>query len=172
MALHAHRQALNQELRALVAERDASDLRQKLISLQKDACLVKLDANQRYLAELDARKRRLVRTNRSNLTLAGGVVFTTERYRASTECQKNTEGLAAVRFSMFRFDSTNIAAESLVYPRITTPGRLRVDTNVSGKIDLTHSVNVTLRLYSFDSRPPVHVPRMDAGLNIGFGWAF
>ncbi len=117
--------------------------------------------------------RRLVRTNRTYLVLAGGVVFTTERYRASTERQKNTEGLAAVRFSIFRFDSTNIAAESFVYPSITTPGRLRVDTNVSGKIDLTHSVNVTLSLYSnFDSRPPVHVLRMDAGVNIGFGLTF
>jgi potassium efflux system protein len=56
MALQSRRQALNQELGALAAERDASDVRQKLISVQRDAHLLKLDADGRYLAELDARK--------------------------------------------------------------------------------------------------------------------
>jgi putative salt-induced outer membrane protein YdiY len=120
--------------------------------------------------------RRLVRTNRTYLTLAAGAVFTTEHYRATDdvpERQKNTEGLIAVRFSMFRFDSTNITAESFIYPSITTPGRYRIDSNVNGKIDLTHSVNVTLSFYSnFDSHPPVNVPRTDAGVNLGLGWSF
>jgi putative salt-induced outer membrane protein YdiY len=120
--------------------------------------------------------RRLVRTNRTNLTLAAGAVFTSEHYRPTdhgAERQKNTEGLIAVRFSMFRFDSTNITAESFLYPSITTPGRLRIDSNVTGKIDLTHSVNVTLSFYSnFDSHPPVQAPRTDAGVNLGLGWSF
>ena len=56
---------------------------------------------------------------------------------------------------------------------MTTPGRLRVDTNVTGKIDLTHSVDITISLYSnFDSHPPVNVPRSDNGVNLGFGWSF
>ncbi len=120
--------------------------------------------------------RRLIRTNRTELTAGAGAVFTTEHYKASADTvdlRRNTEGLIAVEFSMFRFDSTNITAASAVFPSFTTPGRIRVDSNVSGKIDMTHSVNFTISFYSnFDSEPPVNVPRSDAGINLGFGWTF
>jgi hypothetical protein len=119
--------------------------------------------------------RRLKRTNRTNLTVVGGVVFTNEHYSGSSEAdrQKNAEGLVAVRFSMFRFDSTNLYADTYLYPSITNPGRLRIDSNVTGKIDMTHSVYLTVSFYSnFDSHPPVQVPRTDAGVNFGFGWSF
>jgi hypothetical protein len=119
--------------------------------------------------------RRLFRTNRTMFILVGGAVFTSEHYNASVgqPDQKSTEGLIGARFSMFRFDSTNITAQSFVFPSITDPGRVRIDTNVSGKVDLTHNFNLTLSFYNnFDSRPPPDVPRTDVGINLGLGWSF
>ena len=62
--------------------------------------------------------RRFTRTNRGELTISGGVVFTSERYAGSSAAdrQKNTEGLLAVRVSIFRFDSTNLYASRSCSP--------------------------------------------------------
>jgi hypothetical protein len=56
---------------------------------------------------------------------------------------------------------------------MTDQGRVRMDSNINGKIDLTHSVNWTVSIYSnFDSRPPTHSPRSDYGVSFGLGWTF
>jgi uncharacterized protein DUF481 len=120
--------------------------------------------------------RHLVRTNRTTLMAVAGAVFTSEQYSDSlggASRQKNAEGMVAARFSMFRFDSTNLTAQMRVFPSMSIPGRVRIDTDITGKLDLTHSVNLTISFYSnFDSQPPVHVPKSDQGVNLGFGWSF
>jgi hypothetical protein len=121
--------------------------------------------------------RRLVRTNRTLLTVVSGIVFTTERYSPDSGLparHNNVEGLGGVSFSIFRFDSTNVTADSKLFPSITDPGRFRIDTSINGKIDLTHSIYWNVSLYSnYDSRPPIpDVPKSDFGVSFGLGWTF
>ena len=120
--------------------------------------------------------RRLKRTNRTSVTVSSGVVYTNERYRHDQEKptrRGNSEALFGVTFSIFRFDSTNLTADTKVFPSLTDTGRVRIDSNIGGKIDLTHSVYWNVNIYSnYDSRPPVHVPRSDYGVSFGLGWTF
>jgi hypothetical protein len=120
--------------------------------------------------------RHLVRTNRTIFTAFSGLVYTNENYRqdgAERARRGNVEGLMGARFSMFRFDSTQITAGSRIFPSLTDTGRYRVDSDIGGKIDLGHSITWNLNVYSnYDSRPPEDVPNSDFGVTFGLGWTF
>jgi putative salt-induced outer membrane protein YdiY len=119
--------------------------------------------------------RRLKRTNRTSVTVSSGAAYTNERYRREQgpSRRRAAESLFGLRFSIFRFDSTNLTADTKVFPSLTDTGRVRIDSNISGKIDFTHSVNWTVNIYSnFDSRPPTNAPRSDYGVSFGLGWSF
>ncbi len=120
--------------------------------------------------------RRMIRTNRTSLIADAGVVFTIERYKkqpGQPPTRRNAEATLGVNFSIFRFDSTRISAQSMVFPSMTDPGRVRIDTNINGHVDLTHNIYWNVTAYSnYDSRPPFNVPNSDFGINIGVGWSF
>jgi putative salt-induced outer membrane protein YdiY len=119
--------------------------------------------------------RRLKRTNRTAITISSGAAYTNERYRHEQEHSRraNAESLLGLRFSIFRFDSTQLTADTKVFPSLTDTGRVRIDSSIGGKIDFTHSVSWTVNIYSnFDSRPPTNTPRSDYGVSFGLGWTF
>ena len=119
--------------------------------------------------------RRLKRTNRTWITVSTGAVYTHERYRSEDKNPRrsNAEGLLGLTFSIFRFDSTQLTADTKVFPGLTDTGRVRIDSNINGKIDLTHSVYWNVSIYSnYDSRPPTTTPRSDYGVSFGLGWTF
>jgi len=119
--------------------------------------------------------RRVIRTNRTSLILLSGTMFTGESYQKSAEqaARRNAEAAFGANFSIFRFDSTRVTAQSLVFPSMTELGRVRIDTNINGHIDLTHNVYWNVTAYSnYDNRPPIHVPNSDFGLSFGLGWNF
>jgi putative salt-induced outer membrane protein YdiY len=119
--------------------------------------------------------RRLKRTNRTLITASTGAVYANERYKSEPQKTRrgNAEGLLGLTLSIFRFDSTQLTADTKVFPSITDTGRVRMDSNINGKIDLTHSVNWTVTIYSnYDSRPPTNTPRTDYGVSFGLGWTF
>jgi hypothetical protein len=120
--------------------------------------------------------RRLVRTNRTIFTVFSGAVYSSERYRPDAEQsgrRSNGEALFGARFSIFRFDSTHVTAESKVFPSVTDTGRYRVDSDINGKIDLTHSIYWHVHIYSnYNSRPPANVSHSDFGVSSGLEWTF
>jgi putative salt-induced outer membrane protein YdiY len=120
--------------------------------------------------------RHLARTNRTTFTVFSGAVYTNENYRQDGEertRRRNVEGLLGARFSIFRFDSTQITAGTRIFPSLTDTGRYRIDSDIGGKIDLGHSITWNLNVYSnYDSRPPQGVPNSDAGVTFGLGWTF
>ncbi len=119
--------------------------------------------------------RRLKRTNRTALMVSTGAVYTHEKYKSEEQNPRrgNAEGLLGLTLSIFRFDSTQLTADTKVFPGITDTGRVRIDSNINGKIDLTHSVYWNVNIYSnYDSRPPVNTPRTDYGISFGLGWTF
>jgi len=119
--------------------------------------------------------RRLKRTNRTAITISSGAAYTSERYKQEqgTIRRGNAESLFGLRFSIFRFDSTQLTADTKVFPSLTDTGRVRIDSNINGKIDFTHSVSWTVNIFSnYDSRPPTNTPRSDYGVSFGLGWSF
>lgn len=118
--------------------------------------------------------RRLKRTNRTFILVSTGAVYANERYRTEQNARRsNAEGLLGLTLSIFRFDSTQLTADTKVFPSITNAGRVRMDSSINGKIDLTHSVNWTISIYSnYDSHPPTNTPRTDYGASFGLGWTF
>jgi putative salt-induced outer membrane protein YdiY len=119
--------------------------------------------------------RRLKRTNRTSITISTGAAYTNERYRQEQGPSRrgNAESLLGLRFSIFRFDSTQLTADTKVFPSLTDTGRVRIDSNINGRIDFTHSVYWTVNIYTnYDSRPPTNTPRSDYGVSFGLGWNF
>ena len=119
--------------------------------------------------------RHLKRTNRTSITISSGATYTSERYRheQGPSRRSNAESLLGLRFSIFRFDSTQLTADTKVFPSLTDTGRVRIDSNINGKIDFTHNLYWTVNIYSnYDSRPPTTTPRSDYGVTFGLGWSF
>ncbi len=120
--------------------------------------------------------RYLIHTNRTALTLEGGTVYTHENYSPDSGIdpkQSNLEGLTAVRFDVFWFDSTDISFSLNTLPSFTSPGRVRLDGNLDVKLDLIGDLYWKLSLWdNFDSQPPVIVQRNDFGISTTVGWSF
>lgn len=73
LSLLAQRQSLQQELAALDLERESLNLRRQLIPLQRESYLLKLEGQEKYLAELNGRrnKARIQDAKRSLDTIVG-----------------------------------------------------------------------------------------------------
>jgi hypothetical protein len=84
-----------------------------------------------------------------------------------------TEGLAALSFRMYRFKTVGVDAKLLVYPSISTPGRVRLSAAPNLQFELVRNLNWSFQLYeNFDSRPPVNAARSDFGMTTSLGWKF
>jgi uncharacterized protein DUF481 len=121
--------------------------------------------------------RYLIHTNRTTLGLLGGLVFARESYSQAagigSEKQNNVEALVAVNFSLYRFDSSQITFNSRVFPSISTPGRVRIDNDISFKLDLWGDLYWNFSLWqNLDSQPPVNVANTDYGVSTNIGWSF
>ena len=120
--------------------------------------------------------RRVVRTNRTVLSVAAGTVYSRENYRAEvsgTNQSNNAEAIIGIQCMLFRFDSTQFQFASRSFPSLTTPGRIRVETNLSAKIDMTHKLFWNTSFYSnYDSHPPVKATSTDFGVSTGLGYTF
>ncbi len=112
----------------------------------------------------------------TRLIVLGGAAFTRELYspKAGRDPeQNNAEGLMMAYFEMFRFDSTEITTRFRFLPSMSVPGRVRLDLDLSFKLDLIGDLYWNLSFWNnFDSHPPVDVPRNDFGGSTTIGWSF
>jgi len=62
----------------------------------------------------------------------------------------------------------------LVFPGLSDPGRVRVNTNLKLKRELLRDFYIGLTGYdSFDNRPPgTDVSQNDVGFSLSLGWTF
>jgi len=119
--------------------------------------------------------RGVIVTDRTNLSIASGMVITRERYEAALGVAPatNAEALVGVDFHTFRFKTTDITSRFVVYPSITVPGRVRMDLDTNLRIELVKDFFWGLNLFdNFDSRPPVSARKNDLGISTSFGWKF
>ncbi len=119
--------------------------------------------------------RRLVQTDRTSLLLMGGAVYSHERYfpQAGSAPASNAEALAGLTFSTFRFKTVDINSQTLVFPSLSDPGRVRLASQSNLEIELLRNFFWNFQFYeNFDSRPPVVAPRNDLGVTTSVGWKF
>ncbi|MGB3561654.1 MAG: DUF481 domain-containing protein [Thermoanaerobaculia bacterium] len=101
--------------------------------------------------------RLLFHTNRTLLGLSGGLALTDEEYSDGTGFDSSVEGILALRYQYFTFDTpkTNVNVDFWVFPSLTISGRYRIEFNASLRRELVKDFFLDLSLLdSFDSDPP------------------
>ncbi len=120
--------------------------------------------------------RKLVQTDRTSLTVLGGAALSHESYipQPGTEpIHNNAESLLGVTFSTFRFRTLNLRSQTLLFPSLSDPGRLRVSSQSGLRIELIRNFNWNFDLYeNYDTRPPISAPKNDLGITTSVGWTF
>jgi len=120
--------------------------------------------------------RRLIFTNKTNLTGIGGVTYTVQRNSSGavdTGKTRTVDGAFAVQFSTFRFDSTNFNTVFWVYPGLTDPGHVRTTLNQDVYYKFWGNLYLNLSFYdNFDNQPVVGAPKNNLGISTQVGWSF
>ncbi|WP_231966443.1 DUF481 domain-containing protein [Terriglobus roseus] len=114
-------------------------------------------------------------SNKTDLTLIGGIAYTTENdSSAATSPRSNTVDSAfAVQYSTFRFDSTDFDTTVWVYPSISDGGRVRMTLNQDVYFKFYKDFYVRGSFYdNYDNRPVVSAPANNVGTSFTVGWSF
>ena len=118
----------------------------------------------------------LLQTNRTILSVLGGVVFNRERFAGPEPGVNNAEALGLVQFRKFTFDDpeTDIETTLLVLPSLTEAGRVRLEFNARVRREVLKDFYWNITFFeSFDSEPPLATSEQhDYGLVSSFGWSF
>lgn len=120
--------------------------------------------------------RHLIQKPKLRMDALGGMVYTRESYFAQLgrePLQNNAEALLAIQFSWFRFRTMNASSNLLVFPSLSDPGRVRLISNSSLRLEVVKNLDWSFSLYeNFDRRPPIDAPRNDFGATTAVGWTF
>jgi len=119
--------------------------------------------------------RNLRQTESSRIAVFGGVVGTREKYFIALGKPEttNADALAGVDLSLFRFKATDIRTRFSLFPSLTTPGRMRMQTTSDLKIKIVKDLYWGFHFYeNFDSKPPVRADKNDLSISTSLGWKF
>jgi hypothetical protein len=119
--------------------------------------------------------RNLKQTERTRLSVFGGVVGTRENYSAALGKPKatNADALAGFDFGTFRFTTTDIRSRFGLFPSLTTPGRMRMQATSDLRIKIVKDLYWGFHFYeNFDSKPPISANKNDLAVSTSLGWKF
>ena len=119
--------------------------------------------------------RNLKQTEHTRLSVFGGLAGAREHYTALLGRPRttNADGLVGLDFFTFRFSQTDIRSRVSVFPSLTTPGRMRVQSTSDLRIKIVKDLWWGFHLYeNFDSKPPVAADKNDLGVSTSVGWKF
>lgn len=119
--------------------------------------------------------RNVKQTERTRLSIFGGLVGTRENYSESLGKPKSTnaDGIVGADFLTFRFNRTEIRSRLSLFPSLTTPGRARVQATSDLRIKVVKDLWWGFHIYeNFDSKPPVRADKNDLGVSTSLGWKF
>jgi hypothetical protein len=120
--------------------------------------------------------KRAIFTNKTNLTLIGGLGYTTQKNSGDLSNGQNPNSLDAafaVQFSTFRFDSANFDTTVWVYPSLTDPGHVRMTLNQDVYYKFASDLYVSVSFYdNYDNRPVRSAPSNNFGATTSIGWSF
>jgi putative salt-induced outer membrane protein YdiY len=120
--------------------------------------------------------RYLKNTNRSSIYVLGGLGWQNVGYRQNTDdlaSQNTAVGFVAGDVKVFKFKKTNLDVSASLLPAITEAGRVHFNTNAVYYIKIIQDLSWNFSFYgSWDSRPPVTLPKSDYGTSSGLSWTF
>lgn len=123
--------------------------------------------------------RYIFQTNRSRMSLAGGLTTNREKYITDTSPQTSLEALASVSYDFFIHGDhgTDISSSLTLFPSLTESGRYRAEFNAKYRQEIVTDLFVSLSgWYSFDNKAPIGddatVKQDDYGLVTSLGWKF
>jgi len=119
--------------------------------------------------------RRLVYTNRAQISAGGGIAVNDER-AVDSDPGQNIEGVFTFRTSYYSYDTpkTNIDVGFQYYPSLSDWGRQRMQFDSAIKRELWKDVFFSINVFdTFDSRPPTaDAEHNDVGVVLSFGWTY
>lgn len=120
--------------------------------------------------------RYLKNTNHTTLSLVGGIAWQSTDYTHIAE-SKTTQNLAAALIAgeakFFRFNKTNLDVTATVFPALSQPGRIFVNTNATYYIKITGDLSWNVSFYgNWDNQPPPNHSGSDYGTSSGLSFTF
>lgn len=120
--------------------------------------------------------RTLLETSNHHLDVLGGFVLSQENLTVEQESERTVEGLIAVDFDWFRFNTPELDIKSAlsIYPGITDSGRLRAEFDLRFRWELVRDLFwETEYYYNYDSgRESAEDSINDYGVVTSFGYKF
>ncbi len=120
--------------------------------------------------------RYLKRSDRTTLSVAGGMVFTRERYSEAAGLeprQNNAEGLIGMDAHTYRFKTLDFSARVLLFPSVSNAGRVRMGFRSGVRVEIVRNFYLSFNTYdNYDSRPPGIAKKNDLGISTSVGWKF
>jgi putative salt-induced outer membrane protein YdiY len=123
--------------------------------------------------------RAFVQNNSHEVSLEATIVGTREDFIATpsgTAPEWNLEGRFAATWDAFRYDfpKLDLSTDLTVFPSITTPGRVRVDTNIRLRYELFREFTVGIDFTdSYDNQPPEETASTnDFVSTFTIGWSY
>lgn len=119
--------------------------------------------------------RNIHQTERTRLSLFGGIAGTRENYFATvgTPPTTNADALVGVDLVTFRFTTADISSRVLAYPSLTTPGRMRMQATSDMRLKIAKDFYWGFHVYeNFDSKPPIKADKNDFTISTSLGWKF
>lgn len=118
---------------------------------------------------------RLVNSNRSQMTIGGGLALNDER-GVDAEPTQNLEALVVFQTSYFTYDRprTNLDFNIQYYPSLSSSGRRRMQLDAGVKREFWKDLFLALSVYdTLDSRPPnPDADTNDVGVVTSIGWTY
>ena len=117
--------------------------------------------------------RYLVRSNKVDLALWGGIGYSRERF-TNQDADDAPIGIVATDFEYFTFGdlTTNLSSKLVVVP-LLNDGRVRLNFMTQYKREVVNNLYLTFSLTeAFDSKPPETANKNDLSLTTSIGWSF
>ena len=115
-------------------------------------------------------------TNHATIALIGGVAWQGTNYKqvdTPVPTQNVAAALLALEMKFFRFNKTNFSLTSTVFPALSEPGRVYVNTNATYYIKITSDLSWNVSFYgNWDNRPPANFSGSDYGTSSGLSYTF
>ena len=118
---------------------------------------------------------KMMKTQRAQILLAGGITYTHERYLDQTVVN-NAEGAAGIQADFFKLytPKVDVTTRFFVSPNITTSGRVRMEFNTKLRLEIFKNFYINFSFYdSYDSKPPSETAtKNDYGFVTGVSFSF
>ena len=120
--------------------------------------------------------RYLKNSNRASFYVLGGFAWQNTQYKTNTAdqtTQNAASALVGAELKVFKFKKTDLDISASIFPDISEPGRVRVNTNASYYIKLFSDLSWNLSFYgNWDNEPPPTFSGSDYGSSSGLTWTF